>query len=298
VALRAAWRLLRTVAVDWWEDNTLRMSASLAYYTIFSLAPVLIIAVALASVVFGEEAAVNRVVQEIGWLVGPEGGKAAQDILHSFAGIGASPGAALLGIATILFGATVVFVDLQAALNRIWDVEPRPGTSFVRSLVRTRVLGFALALSVGFLLLVSLLVDAALTAAQAYLEGRLPIHADFWRTVNVVVSILTMTALFMAIYRVLPDAVTAWRDVAQGAVVSALLITAGKYLIGLYLGSAAVGSAYGAAGSLVVLLVWVYFSAQIAFVGAEFTQVWARMYGNGIVPEPHARRIGRKPVRY
>jgi len=295
--MRQLRRLLGTTFADWWNDNTFRLSASLAFYTIFSLAPVLVIAVQLAAIFFGRDVAVAQVVGEIELLAGPEAGRTVRTVLDNFAGLEGNRWAVIVSLVTIVVGATVVFAELQAALNRIWDVETRPGRNVFASLLRTRLTGFALALSVGFLLLVSLVIDAGLAGFEAWLEGRVPTQAVLWRGLNTAASFAIITLLFMAIYRYLPDARIEWRDVTFGALVSAVLLTGGKYLIGLYLGKTAVGSAYGAAGSFVVMLVWIYYSALIAFLGAEFTQVWARLYGRGIHPEPYAHRVGNKPNR-
>jgi membrane protein len=286
--------LLKTALADWWNDNTFRLAASLAFYTIFSMAPVLLIAVTFASVLFGQDAATQQIVREIGGLVGEEGAETARQVLRAGLRIEGNILATAIGLGAILFGATVVFAELQAALNQIWDVQVRPDKNVVFQVLRSRLLGFGIALSVGFLLIVSLLVDAALSAAESFLGDRIADLPIMWRLLNWVGSFVIITLLFGLIYKVLPDVKITWRDVGIGAVVSAALFTVGKKLIGLYLGQAAIGSAYGAAGSFVVLLVWIYYSALIAFFGAEFTQVYTRRYGSRIRPQRHAQRIGNK----
>lgn len=288
-------RLLRDAAVEWWNDNTFRLAASLAFYTIFSLAPVMIIAVGVTGLFFGREQARENVVQEVQSLIGPEGGKAIAQMSTAVPEESDGKSAIALGIVTIIIGSTVVFAELQSALNQIWDVQLRPDLGLVRSVVRTRLLSFAVALAVGFLLLVSLVISAVISGTATRLSEHTPSVPWLWQLMNILTSMTVVTLLFAMIYKYLPDVRIDWNDVMIGAFVTALLFTAGKYVIGMYLGRLAVGSAYGAAGSFVVLLVWVYYSALICFFGAEFTQVYARRYGSGIRPESHAVRRGLKP---
>lgn len=280
--------LFKTAAVQWWNDDVFRLAASVAFYTIFSLAPVILICLAIAGAVFGEARATRHLVEQVELLVGPRGGNAVREVASGLGAGGGGGWAALLGGVTVLVGSTAVFSEMQASLNQIWRVEPNPRYGLLGGFVRARVLSFALVLTVGFLLLVSLVVSAALAMLNEHLTGLVPHLGVLWQVLDVVVSFAFVTALFMMIYRVLPDVELTWRDVVIGSLVTAVLFTGGKYLIGVYLGRATFASYYGAAGSFVVLLVWVYYSALISFFGAEFTHVYALRYGSGLVPEDHA----------
>lgn len=281
--------LLKATAGEWWRDNTFRLAASLAFYTIFSVAPVLLIAVGAASVFFARETAVNRVVAELQRLVGPQGAEAIRTVLESSAGLGKGWWAITVGIVTLILGASVVFGELQSALNVVWNVKVEVRRGYVLDYLLDRLRSFSIAAGVGFLLLVSLVLSAALTALQDYFTNWMPSLPWLWQGANICVSFLVVGLLFAMIYKVLPDVEIEWRDVWIGAFVTSFLFNAGKYLIGIYLGHAAIGSAFGAAGSFAVLLVWIYYSALICFFGAEFTQVYARRHGRQIQPEKHAR---------
>jgi len=286
--------LLKLTAVDWWNDNTFRLAASLAFYTVFSLAPIILIATAVAAMIVGEEVAHRTLINEIDGLVGESGARAVSDVLKSADATERSVLATLLGVAGLIIGSTAAFIELQAALNEIWDVRAAPvGSRMIRKLLVDRLVSFSLVVGVGFLLLVSLVISAILAGAEEALNIWLPM-AWVWRAANIAVSFLVVTFIFMAIYKILPDVKITWRDVLVGAAVTALLFSVGKYLIGLYLGEMSVGSVYGAAGSFVVLLIWIYYSALICFFGAEFTQVYARRYGSQIRPNSQAVRIGEK----
>lgn len=290
----SAWRLLKTTCVEWMKDDTFRLAASLAFYTIFSLAPVLLIATGVASMFLAREAATERIVAEVQTLVGADGAQAVRQVLDASRGLGKGAWAITTGVVTFLLGVTSVFAELQAALNNIWDVQANPRRGVIWKLVVDRLRSFTIALAVGFLLLTSLVVSAALTALQDYLNAWMPGIPALWQIVNIVASFLLVAVLFAMIYKYLPDAKITWSDVWIGAVVTAALFTIGKYAIGLYLGQTAVASAFGAAGSFAVLLIWIYYSALISFFGAEFTQVYARMYGSRIRPSSHAIRVGDK----
>lgn len=288
------WRLLKGTFVEWWNDNTFRLSASLAFYTIFSIAPVMLIAVGVASLFLTRESAVNAITTELQSLVGAQGAQAVRQVLESQSGFGQSVWAIGTGIVAFLLGASVVFAELQAALNQIWDVQAAPRRGVILKYVFDRLRSFGIALSVGFLLLVSLVLSAALSILQGYLNHWLPGVPMLWQMLNTITSFVLIALLFALIYRYLPDAVIAWRDVWIGASATAALFTLGKYAISLYLGQTATASAFGAAGSFAVLLIWIYYSALICFFGAEFTQVYARIYGSRIRPEEHAVRVGEK----
>jgi membrane protein len=277
--LTGVWTLLKEAVSEWSEDKAPRLGAALAYYTIFSVAPLLIIVIGVAGFVFGWEAAQGQIVGQLQGLLGEEGGKAIQAMIQS-ASEKKTTGvfATLFGLITLLFGASGVFGELQDALNTIWGVKPKPGRG-IFGVIRQRFLSFGMVAVIAFLLLVSLAVSAALAAVGTFMEGVLP--TEILHVTNFIVSFAVITVLFAMIYKVLPDATIAWNDVWIGAGVTALLFTIGKFAIGLYLGKSSVASAYGAAGSLVIILVWIYYSAQILFLGAEFTEVYARRYGSG-----------------
>jgi membrane protein len=292
--LKAGWDLLKLTFTEWMNDNTFEWSAALAFYTIFSIAPVLLIAVGVASFFLAPETATTRIVDEMEKLVGAQGANAVRQVIESSRGFGKGLWAVSVGIVTLIMGATAVFGELQSALNQIWDVKPKPNRSVIMSLIVDRLRSFSIAVCVGFLLLVSLVISAVISGLQNYMNNWLPGIPWFWQAANIVTSFVVVAVLFSMIYKFLPDVVISWRDVSIGAAVTALLFSAGKYLIGLYLGQTATASAFGAAGSLVVLLFWVYYSALISFLGAEFTQVYTRRYGLGIRPKKHAVRVGRK----
>jgi len=289
--------LLNTSTQEWLNDNTFRMAAALAFYTIFSLAPVLMISIGIAGTVYGEETARAKVVEELQKLIGDEGGQAIEQIASQTRLGGGNIWAILFGVGTVIIGSTAVFAELQTALNQIWDVEAHPDRNVVKGMIRDRARSFLIALGTAFLLMVSLVLSAGLTAAHGQLTHWWTEAAWIWEISNVVSSLVIVAILFMMIYKLLPDAKIRWRDVMIGALVTSLLFNVGKGLIGLYLGRTAVGSAYGAAGSFVVLLVWIYYSALICLFGAEFTQVWTRKYGHRILPESHAVRVGDKADR-
>jgi membrane protein len=285
--------MLKEAAADWSQDNAPRLGAALSYYTIFSLAPLLLISIGVAGLVFGQEAAQGRIVHQIDGLLGTDGARAVQDMLENARKPATGTLATLAGFVTLLFGATGAFTELRSSLNTVWEVETPP-TRGLFGMLKARFLSFTLVLGVGFLLLVSLVLSAALAAAGALFDGRLPGGDAVLEALNFVVSLAVVTLLFAMIYKLLPDTHVEWRDVWFGAGVTAALFTLGKFLIGLYLGRGSVGSAYGAAGSLVIILVWVYYAAQILFFGAELTQVYARRHGSRIGSEdslPAAKEI-------
>jgi membrane protein len=277
--------LLKQTWTEWQEDKASRLAAALAYYTAFSIAPLLVIVIAIVAFVFGQEAAEGGISQQLKELVGSPGAEAMQAMIKSAQKPTEGTIATIISVVILFFGATGVFSELQDSLNTIWEVAPKPG---VKGLVRNRILSFAMVLAIGFLLLVSLLVSAVLAGLSNFLGGLIPGLDFLWPTVNFLISFGVITLLFALMFKFLPDAKIAWGDVWIGAAITALLFTIGKSLIGLYLGNSSVGSTYGAAGSLVVLLLWVNYSAQILFFGAEFTQVYANKYGSRIVPAENA----------
>jgi membrane protein len=289
---KAIWDLLTETFNGWSEDKAPRLGAALAYYTIFSLAPLLVIVIGIAAFVFGREAAQGQVLGQLQGLLGEEGGKAIQSMIQNATQNKATGVlATLIGIATLLFGASGVFGELQDALNTVWGVKPKPGRGIL-GVVKQRFLSFAMVAGIAFLLLVSLTVSTALAALGKFMAGLF--QTELLHVLNFVLSFAVITFLFAMIYKLLPDARIAWTDVWIGAVVTALLFTIGKFAIGLYLGKSSVASAYGAAGSLVIVLVWIYYSAQILFFGAEFTEVYARRYGSGFKAAPGAVPVTRE----
>jgi membrane protein len=267
-------RLIRDTFNSFLEDRAFRMAAALAYYSVFSMAPLVLMVIGIASQVFDKEAARKRILGEIATTVGSSAQDALEKILEPSGNSSNGVIATIVGVALLLFGASGVFAELQDALNNIWKVKPKPGLG-IMAMVKDRLLSFTVVLGTGFLLLVSLVLSAVLSALGAWMEARLPGAAWVWHILNSVVSFAVVAALFAMIYKILPDAKIAWRDVWIGAVVTAALFTIGKALIGVYLGQSGLATSYGAAGSVVVLLTWVYYSALILLFGAEFTHVYA-----------------------
>ena len=270
---------LREVVTEWRKDNALSLGAALAYYTLFSLAPLLVLIIAIAGLVFGRAAAEGEIVARVGDTVGPDAAKVIEGMVVGASAPTSGVIATVLSLATMLFGASGVFGQLQASLNQIWGVTGGVGSG-VLGVVRRRVTSFGLILGIGFLLFLSLLVSAVLAGVHELLAEHLPMLSALLPPLNFLLSFLMITALFALIFKVLPDVRLQWRDVWVGAGVTALLFTAGKTLIALYLGRTGHASVYGAAASLVVLLLWIYYSAQILLVGAEFTEVYSRRYGS------------------
>jgi membrane protein len=271
--------LLKRTALEWYEDRGARLGAALAFYTLFSLAPVLIIVIAIAAMAFGQEVAHAQIIQQIESFIGRDGTKAIQVMLENASQRSSGVITTLIGLTTFLFGATIVFSELQDALNIIWKIPPKPERGMVIGLLRDRFLSFTMVIGIGFLLLVSIVANAVLGAIVQLFGDILPHQVYFLRAANTLFSFAMVTLLCAMIYKVLPDTRIAWRDVLIGAVATSLLFTVGKFLIGLYLGYSSVMSAHGAAGSLVAVLVWMYYSAQIFYFGAEFTKVYAARRG-------------------
>jgi len=284
-------KLVKTTATDFMDDNAPRLAAALAYYALLSLAPLIVLALAIAGLLVDEEAARGSIARELSGLVGTAGGQAIESIVRNAKAPTAGIVSTVLGVVVLLFGASGVFGELEAALDTIWEVAPRPGRG-IGGLIRDRLFSFAMVMGVAFLLLVSLIMSAALAAMGRLLSGALPGGEVAWQGVNFVLSLGVVTGLFALTFKTVPHAKVAWRDVWIGAFVTALLFTFGKLLIGLYLGKTSFSSAYGAAGSLVLLVIWVYYSASILLLGAEFTQAYAAEYGSRIEPSEGAVRAG------
>ncbi|HYO23428.1 MAG TPA: YihY/virulence factor BrkB family protein [Lacipirellulaceae bacterium] len=281
------WSLLRQTFTEWSDDKAPQLGAALAFYTALSIAPLLVIALAVSAFFLGDEAAQGKIISELQTIVGPEGGKAIEDMVANANQPTTGSIAAALSIVTLLFGASGVFGQLQSALNDIWNVKPKPGRG-LWGMLRDRFLSFAMVLGVAFLLLVSLVITAGLAAVGNAANILPDSMAWMGQALNFAVSLLVITVLFALMFKYLPDVKIGWRDVWLGAIVTALLFAAGKFAIGLYLGHSSMTSSYGVAGSFVVLLVWTYYSAQIFFFGAELTQVYANRHGARIVPSDDA----------
>jgi membrane protein len=284
---KTLWEIVKETGQDWSKDNATRLAAALAYYTVLSIAPLLVLAVAVSGLVYGEDAARGQIASQLASVVGPEAGEGIQTVLSHAKSPDEGVIGGLVSIVVLLFGASGVFGELQSSLNEIWKVEPRPGLG-IWGFLRKRFLSFTMVLGVAFLLLVSLVLSALLSGLGERFSDLLPGGAWFWEIINFAVSFAIITVLFGLIYKVVPDVDIQWKDVAMGAAVTALLFAIGKFGLGLYLGRASVSSPYGAAGSLIVFVIWVYYAAQILFMGAEFTQVYARHRGSRIAPSDHA----------
>lgn len=277
--MHSGYDLLKETVLEWSEVGISRMGAALAFYTLFAIAPLFVIVLAIAGYWFGEEAARRELFGQVSGLVGREGGEAIQALVSAARKPATGAWATAMAVTTLFVGATGVFVQLQDALNSIWGVR-RKGGRGLSTFVKDRLLSFALIVGIGFLLLVSLALSAGLAALGNSISGLLPGQSTLWQWINFGVSFAVITLLFAMIFKVLPDVKIAWRDVWMGALLTALLFNLGKYLLGLYLGRSSVTSAYGAAGSLVIVLLWVYYSAQILFFGAKFTQIYSSRYGS------------------
>ena len=285
LVLRMSW----TAVKAWWDDNAPRLGASLAFYTLFAIAPILLVAIAIAGAVFGADAVRGQIVGEVQGLLGREGARAVQSLLQGASERKGNILATVIGTTTFILTSTGAFLELQAALNTIWRVKPRPGVN-LKAFLLDRVRSFGLVVSMGFLLTVSLAVSAALAAIAGWLERRAPGIPLILGVLDLGLSLGVTTALFALLFRFLPDVRLRWRDVTTGAFITALLFTIGKQLIGLYLGQGSTASSYGAAGSVVVLLLWVYYASQIVLLGAEFTRVYTRREGSKPQPESFAER--------
>jgi membrane protein len=275
-----AWSLARETLASWSDDYAASMGAALAYYTMFSIAPLLLIVISLAGLFFGEQAARGEILDQLEGLMGAEGAHAVQALLASVNQPRAGILATLFGIGALVVGATTVIGELQNALDRIWRAPRRRNEGSIAKWLHARLTSLGMIMGIGFLLMVSLVASAALAALGKWWSPVFGAWATLAQAVNFAFSFAMVTVIFAMIYKIMPRAKVQWRDVWVGAAVTALLFTVGKHLIGLYIGKSSVASGYGAAGSLVVVLVWVYYSAQIFLLGAEFTWVYAKTYGS------------------
>ena len=287
-----AWKMLKETVLSFIDDEALSRGAAIAFYTVTSIAPVLLIVVAIAGLAFGHDAAQNAIITQLSGLMGQQTAEVIQAAIASAAGKSSGILATIIGVATLVATASGVFGEMQSSLNAIWKAKSVATT--VSRLIRARATSLGLVAALGFLLIVSLAVSAGLTAFDNYLDSIIPIGKLIFPILNFVVSLALLATLFAAIYKVLPDRRLEWRDVIIGAIVTSVLFTIGKSLIGWYLGSSAVASSYGAAGGLIVLLLWVYYSVQIFLLGAEFTKIFANQHGSK-QDQPVAKRDASVP---
>jgi len=290
MSIRPVWAVLAQTFNNWSDDQAPRLGAALSYYTIFSLAPLLVIIVGIAGLVFDPNTVRTQLNDQFRELMGPEG----EQVISAMVAAGEKPQAGIIatiiGIAALFLGATGVFIELKSALNTIWRVRAKPGRSFW-GFIRDYYLSFAMVLGIGFLLLVLLVISAGLSAVLAWLKTQFPLPDAATHALDLFVSWLVVTMLFALIFKYLPDAIIRWRDVWLGAAATSVLFTLGKFLIGLYIGHASLSSSYGAAGTVLVVLVWSYYSAQILLLGAEFTRLQAQRFGGGIRPKSNAEFV-------
>jgi membrane protein len=289
--LKRIWKFIYKVFDEWIDDKAPKLGASLSFYTMFSIAPLLIIIISIAGLLFGAEAARNEIIGQIEGLIGRQGAEVVQTALKNSSNPITGVIAIIVSFLTLIFSATAAFIDLQESLNMIWKVKPKPGRNFIKAFLKDRMQSFALVVATGFLLLVSLLVSAGLNAFNKYFSKTfLDIPSLILELINDIISLAVIYILFALIFMILPDVRLKIRDVWIGALFTSFLFVLGKFLIGLYLGTSSFSSTYGAAGSLVILLLWVYYSAQILFLGAEFTQVYTREFRSVIVPSTDFER--------
>jgi membrane protein len=290
---RDIWKLFKKSFQEWYEDDPFQKAAALAYYTLFSLAPLLIILIGIVGLFSGTTEAQEYIVGGLAGLLGEESADAVREMVRNANREESGAFATLMGVVLLLFGAGGVLGQFQYSLNQIWGVKTRSDAGWW-PVIRARFLSYAMLLVIGFLLLVSLVVTTVLSAMTRYLSELLPAAAALWPVVDILVSFVFVTALFTMIYKVLPDVHIAWKDVWIGAAITAFLFSVGKFLIALYLGRSGISSTYGAAGSLVTILLWVYYSALIFFFGAEVTKVYVTEYGKGLQPTEIAETTNDK----
>ena len=292
---KSIWQFLKTTINEWVEAEPFQLAAALSYYTLFSLAPLLLIAIGIAGFVFGREAAQNQIVETLQGMIGQDSAKTVQEMIQA-SNEKPKTGmiSTIIGFGALLFGAGGVVGQLQTSLNKMWEVTPKPGQG-IWGFLRQRFFSFAMVLAIGFLLLVSLVVTAVLSSFTGMLSSLLGDATLIAHAIDILVSFGFVTLLFALIYKYVPDVEIEWRDVWVGAALTAILFTVGKYLIGLYIGTSGVSSTFGAAGSLITILVWVYYSSLIFFLGAEFTRVYATQYGSGVAPAENARQMDAAP---
>lgn len=290
------WKVILATFTGFSDDNGLKLSASLAYYTVFSIAPLIILVISLAGLFFGHDAATNRLYPQIASYVGESAAAQIQSMLKSLELSGKTTIAVVIGVITLLIGASSIFVEIQDSLNTIWRVKAKPKRGWVK-LLKNRFLSFSLILSLGFLLMASLLINFLMDALSKQIEHFLPaVTGLLLKGVNLGITLIIISTLFGIIFKFLPDVKIRWKDVRSGAIFTAVMFMLGQFLIGLYIQYTAQGSTYGAAGSLIVILVWIYYTAAILYIGAEFTQVYAEAIGSHIEPAEYAVHIQQTEV--
>ncbi|AUD05792.1 YihY/virulence factor BrkB family protein [Spirosoma pollinicola] len=282
------WTVIKDAFSGFMDDRCLKLSAALAYYTVFSLAPLLVLIISVVSIFLGQDAIQGEIFSQINGLVGNEAAKQIQDMIKSVSLSGKTNSALAIGIVTLIIGATSIFVEIQDSVNMIWRVKAKPKRGWLK-LIKDRLLSSSLVVSLGFLLLVSLIVNGLVLAMSGFLTRYIPgLGVYIISAVNFMISTGVVATLFAVIFKVLPDAKISWKDVRWGALFTALLFMLGRYLIGLYIETTSTSSAYGAAGSLIVILTWIYYTAAILYFGAEFTQAYANHFGIKIEPADYA----------
>ena len=292
-----ALKLLKLTVEEWLQDKAPQLGAALAYYTVFSLAPLILVLLAIVGAIFRDDpaGAWSKLTEQMSYFLDKSAVQMVENIAEKASQPGKSTLATIIGVTLALFGASGVFGQLQDALNRVWGVKAKPGLG-IWGFLRTRFLSFAMVAGVCFLLLVSLAIEALLKGFSHYIQSVMPGGLTIAVSVYLIFDFAVITTLFAMIFKILPDVKTRWRDMWVGAVMTAVFFLIGKWALGLYLGSGTAASAYGAAGSLITLLLWIYYSSQILLFGAEFTQVYASEFGSPIEPDKYAVRIEQKEV--
>jgi membrane protein len=288
VTARGVWKLLTCAVRGFNDDKVFKLSAALAYYTVFSIGPMIIVIIFLAGIFYGREAIRGSIFTELDGLIGEKAALQVQEVIKGAVWSDKGPVAATLGIITLLIGATTVFAEIQDSINDIWGVKAKPKKGWIK-MIMNRILSFSIVVTLGFIMLVSLVINGVIEALMNRLQERFPeLTVVVLYVLNLLITIGVITCLFAIIFRVLPDARIKWKDVMIGAVVTSVLFLVGKFGITFYISSSDIGSTYGAAGSLVILLLWVYYSSIILYFGAEFTKAWATEYGTPIHPNEYA----------
>lgn len=294
------WKKYRDIfkqsASEWSAHQAQTLGAALAFYTIFSIAPLFLIAVAMAGLLYGEEAARHQLFGQLYEMIGRQGAQAIEAVIAAANRPKAGAWATITAAITLIVGAMSVFVQLQISLNTIWNVRPKPGRG-IRYFIKVRIISFAMIVGIGFLLLVSLVINTALAALGKLVSGYFPEQQTIWHGLDFLISLGVITVLFAMLFKVMPDVRVAWRDVWTGSILTAVFFNIGKFLLGFYLGRSSFASAYGAAGSLVIILMWVYYSSQIVFFGAEFTRIYAATCGSHVRPAPGTQFVAIQEVK-